>query len=75
MLSTIPGIKSEFPFSYKFEDWNKMLDTTKGLLATPVIPPAPLIAGLPAAGRRSAGPVSLRHSERSQESLFVIDLC
>jgi hypothetical protein len=33
MLNTIPGIKSEseFPFSYKFEEWNKMLDASKRL--------------------------------------------
>jgi hypothetical protein len=33
MLNTIPGIKSEseFPFSYKFEEWNKMLDASKPL--------------------------------------------
>jgi hypothetical protein len=45
MLGTIPGIKAEFPFSYKFEDWNKMLDATKGLLPAPATPPAPLVAG------------------------------
>ncbi len=45
MLDTIPGIKTEFPFSYKFEDWNKMLDATKGLLPAPATPPAPVVAG------------------------------
>jgi hypothetical protein len=34
MLGTIPGMQTEFPFSYKFEDWNKMLDATKGLELT-----------------------------------------
>jgi hypothetical protein len=29
----------------KFEDWNKMLDATKGLLPAPATPPAPLAAG------------------------------
>src|SRR5713101_3772782 len=37
LLNTIPGIKSEFPFSYKFEEWNKMLDATKPL-PTPSFP-------------------------------------
>jgi hypothetical protein len=32
MLGTIPGI--EFPFSYKFEDWNQRLEATKGLQLT-----------------------------------------
>ena len=31
MLGTIPGVQTEYPFSYKFEDWNKRLDATKGL--------------------------------------------
>src|SRR5258708_16627116 len=44
MLDTIPGIKTEFPFSYKFEDWNKMLDAPKGLLPAPATPPSPLLA-------------------------------
>jgi len=30
MLGTIPGIQTEFPFSYKFEDWNQRLDATRG---------------------------------------------
>ena len=45
MLGTIPGIKTEFPFGYKCEDWNKMLDATKGLLPAPATRPAPLVAG------------------------------
>jgi hypothetical protein len=31
MLSTVPVIKSEFTFCYKFDEWNKMLDATKPL--------------------------------------------
>jgi hypothetical protein len=34
MLGTIPGIQTEFPFSYKFEDWNQRLDATRGLQPT-----------------------------------------
>src|SRR6266849_7698758 len=45
MLGTIPGIKTQFPFSYKFEAGTKMLDATKGLL--PARPPLrlPPVAG------------------------------
>ena len=76
MLGTIPGLKSEFPFSYNFEDRNRMLDAIKGLLPAPATPPAPLVAG---AARRShihhSNTTQTRHSEPREESLFAFDFC
>jgi hypothetical protein len=80
MLGTVPGIKTEFPFSYKFEDWNKILDATEGLLtARPPLRLPPRRRSLRAAARRShihhTNTTQTRHCERREESLFAFDFC
>lgn len=79
MLGSIPGIKTGFTFSYKFEDWNKMLDATKGLLPAPATPPAPLVAGAcqPQPGEATSTiPTPPKPVIPSEErNLFAFDFC
>jgi hypothetical protein len=35
MLSSLPHVKQEFPFHYKFEHWNKVLDNAHPLSTPP----------------------------------------
>src|SRR5262245_21243810 len=35
LLNSVPGVKSEFRFSYKFDQWNQMLQNTNPLSPSP----------------------------------------
>jgi len=37
MLSSLPQVKQEFPFSYKFDHWNKVLDNAVPLSTPPAL--------------------------------------
>jgi hypothetical protein len=37
MLSSLPQVKQEFPFSYKFDHWNKVLDNATPLSTPPAL--------------------------------------
>ena len=37
MLSSLPHVKQEFPFSYKFDHWNKVLDEAAPLSTPPAL--------------------------------------
>jgi hypothetical protein len=37
MLSSLPHVKQEFPFSYKFDHWNKVLDNAAPLSTPPAL--------------------------------------
>ena len=47
MLRTVPTIKTEFPFSYTFDQWQERLNT-RPELSMPPAPPAPSLASPPA---------------------------
>jgi hypothetical protein len=38
MLSSLPHVKQEFPFSYKFDHWNEVLDNAAPLSTPPALP-------------------------------------
>jgi hypothetical protein len=38
MLSSLPHVKQEFPFRYKFDHWNKVLNAA---VPSPPLPPSP----------------------------------
>jgi hypothetical protein len=45
MLHSLPRLKSEYPFEYKYESWNKMLDNGIPLSHSwPARPPTPVAA-------------------------------
>jgi hypothetical protein len=41
MLSSLPHVKQEFPFSYKFDHWNKVLDAAAPLSTPPALADSP----------------------------------
>jgi len=41
MLSSLPHVKQEFPFHYKFEHWNKVLDNAAPFSTPPSLTDSP----------------------------------
>jgi len=41
MLSSLPHVKQEFPFSYKFDHWNKVLNNAAPLSTPPALTDSP----------------------------------
>jgi hypothetical protein len=52
MLHSVPGVKNEYPFVYKYESWNRMLDKATRLSNST---PATVVSNAPA----SAAPAAL----------------
>src|SRR5260221_1695597 len=62
MLRTVPTIKTEFPFSYTFEQWQERLDTREPL-SMPA-PPAPSLPPPPPSVTSRASAIPRRSAKR-----------
>jgi hypothetical protein len=79
MLGTIPGVKTEFPFSTRLKAGTKCWTPPRASYPRPPLRLPPRRRSLPAAARRShihhSNTTQTRHSERREESLFAFDSC